>query len=259
MDTLRSRVIRLASADPSLRPHLLPLLKEAGGPSDVLAALDPSISTSEDRYVDLQTDHVWSTVFSKAFAADGPVSLEFGGVTFSKNSSRATGFSGRINGKSVVLEKEDYKGESKYHWKVYAVLQKMIQKATGWKDSRLSGDLPDPMDYKSVELHAKAKKPILKGQWRQVGGSKGGTTRYEAETPSGQKVVLLVSSSATSGTFPGTRLRDTSQEWWIGDVTMNADGWHGFVNIVRLKTRDRNEGAPKLSAFVEKVFGISWK
>ena len=34
-DTLRSKVIRLAHANPALRPHLLPLLKTAAWPIDV--------------------------------------------------------------------------------------------------------------------------------------------------------------------------------------------------------------------------------
>lgn len=37
MTTLRSKVIRLAHANPELRPHLLPLLKEAGGTPDAKA------------------------------------------------------------------------------------------------------------------------------------------------------------------------------------------------------------------------------
>ena len=36
MDTLRSRVIRLAHAKPSLRPHLLPLLMKTAGPPDLM-------------------------------------------------------------------------------------------------------------------------------------------------------------------------------------------------------------------------------
>lgn len=33
-DTLRTKVIRLAHTNPALRPHLLPLLKEAASPAD---------------------------------------------------------------------------------------------------------------------------------------------------------------------------------------------------------------------------------
>lgn len=46
MNTLRSRLIRLASENPDLRPHILPILKE-GGESDRVASVKRTVSTAD--------------------------------------------------------------------------------------------------------------------------------------------------------------------------------------------------------------------
>lgn len=65
--TLRSAVIRLAHQDPSLRPHLLPLLKSAGRamfepfPGDML---DPAQVEAAKKYYETQSNRAWDAAKS---------------------------------------------------------------------------------------------------------------------------------------------------------------------------------------------------